>query len=120
MGNRDANITDVEIEFYPVLESEHNPYSPGLNEVKEKKFKGATSLTIDLEYETINLPYDYIYVYDGEGTKYGPYSGFLVGGGCSHITFTIPGDYVKIEFSTYNSSSNNKYGYKATITPHYD
>jgi len=113
MPAEDAIITDVVL--VPCFESEHNPYSNNLNEEKEKTFDGATSLTVELDCQTQSTSYDYIYLYDSTGKQYGKYGGTTR----KTETITIPGNYIKILFHT-NGSSNNYYGYKATITPNYD
>jgi len=86
-----------------------------MDEYKEKTFEGATSLTVKLDYQTESANYDYIYLYDSTGKQYGKYGGTTR----KTETITIPGNYIKILFHT-NGSSNNYYGYKATITPNYD
>jgi len=115
MPAEDVIITDVVLEFDPILESEHNPYSNNLDEYKEKTFEGATSLTVKLDYQTESANYDYIYLYDSTGKQYGKYGGTTR----KTETITIPGNYIKILFHT-DRSGNNYYGYKATITPNYD
>lgn len=115
MPDDDVTITDVELFISAIIESVHNPYPNGANVTKEKTFEGATSLTVQLEYQTENTNYDWIYLYDSANTQYGKYGGNTL----KTETITIPGDYVKIVFRT-DSSGNNYYGYKATIIPNYD
>lgn len=115
MPDDDVTITDVELFISAIIESVHNPYPNGVNDTKEKTFEGATSLTVQLEYQTENTNYDWIYLYDSANTQYGKYGGNTL----KTETITIPGDYVKIVFRT-DSSGNNYYGYKATIIPNYD
>jgi len=115
MPAEDVVITDVALEIDPIIESKHNPYSNNLDEEKEKIFEGATSLTIELDYQTEGINWDYIYLYDSTGKSYGKYGGTTR----KTETITIPGDYIKILFHT-DSIGNNYYGYKATIIPNYD
>lgn len=108
-------ITDVLLKLDSVIESKHSPYSNNLREEKEKRFTGATSLTVELDYQTESTNYDWIYLYDSTGKEYGKYGGTTR----KTETITIPGDYIKILFRT-DGSGNNFYGYKATITPNYE
>jgi len=114
MPDEDVIVTDVKLAEQVVFESDH-PYAINLDEYKEKTFEGATSLTVKLDYQTESANYDYIYLYDSTGKQYGKYGGTTR----KTETITIPGNYIKILFHT-NGSSNNYYGYKATITPNYD
>lgn len=117
MPAEDVTITDVATVLGSVIESEHSPYPNNLNNkvYGEKKFDGATSLEIELDYQTESTNYDWIYLYDSTGKSYGKY------GGTTRKTeiITIPGDYVKVVFRT-DGSSNDYYGFKATVTPNYD
>lgn len=115
MPNENVLITDVILDEFSIIESEHNPYSNNLNDVNEKTFEGATSLTVELDYQTESTSYDWIYLYDGNGKQYGKYGGTTR----KNESITIPGDYVKIVFRT-DGSVNDYYGYKATIIPNYD
>jgi len=113
MPDEDVIVTDVKLAEQVVFESDH-PYAINLDEYKEKTFEGATSITVELEYETEDVKYDWVCLYDSAGKEYGKY------GGRTRKTeiITIPGDYIKILLHT--DGSNNYYGYKATITPNYD
>ena len=121
MPSEDVVISDV-IVVVPesiVIESEHNPYPNSMNNkvYGEKTFEYAKSLTIVLEYQTESTNYDWIYLYDKNGSivnnkKYG-------GTTRKTETITVSGDTIKIVFRT-DSSGNNYYGFKATITPNYD
>ncbi len=117
MPNSNATITDVVVREATVIESRHNPY---LNSISnkiygEKTFEGATSLSIVLDYQTENVSYDYIYLYDSGGKALRK-----CGGNIRTIeTITIPGNYIKIVFNT-NFSGNDYYGFKASIVPNYD
>ncbi len=114
MPTEDVFITDVVLSEITFIESDHNPYSNYLNDIRSKRFDGATSLTVELEYQTEGINYDWVYLYDSTGKQYGKYGGNAK----KTVVITIPGDYVKILFRT-DGSGNNYYGYKATITPNY-
>ncbi len=114
MPESDVKITDVILGDLTILESEHYPY-PSRKEIgSEKTFEGATSLTVELFYETADSNQDRIYLRDKKNKEYGFFSG---AGGRKVIE--IPGDYVKVVFNPYKEK-NNHYGYKAAIIPNYD
>lgn len=118
MPNSDVKITDIVLEEaqFVIIESEHSPYPNNLNNkvYDERTFSGATYLIVELDYQTESTSYDWIYLYDSNGKQYGKY------GGSARKTemITIPGNYVKIVFRT-DSSGNNYYGFKATVSPRY-
>ena len=120
MPCENVTITDIITVERPVVESEHNPYPNSLNNAiyYENTFQDATSITIDLTYQTHSLSYDWIYLYDNiesntpiNNKKYG-------GSSMTTETITINGNYLKITLTT-NASSNNYYGFKAIIKPNY-
>lgn len=115
MPAEEAIITDVVFKGQVTIESEHNPYSNNLDEYKEYTFEGATSLNIELDYQTQSVDTDWIYLYDSAGNEYGKY------GGTPRKTeiITVPRDYVKIFFHT-DYFYGGYYGYKAIITANYD
>lgn len=117
MPNTDVSITDIVVMKITIIESPHNPYPNSLNNkvYGEKTFEGATSLTVVLDYQTEGTFYDYIYLYDSSGTQYGKYGGYSR----KTETIIIPGNYIKVVFST-DSSGNSYYGFKASIIPNYD
>ncbi len=116
MPEEDAYITEVTtVEAY-VIESEHNPYGSDLENqvIGEKTFEGATSLTVILDYETEGDDWDYITLYDSAEKEYGPY-----GGSRKIETITIPGNAIKITFTS-DGSGEDYYGFKALIIPNYE
>ena len=99
------------------IESEHNPYPDNMdNKVYlERTFEGATSIEVQLTYQTESYYDDYITIYSGKNVYFGDYSSSSY----TTTSFTIPSNYIRIEFySDYNY--NNYYGFSATITPIYD
>ncbi len=110
MPDEPVTISDIEAFEGAIFESDHNPYKNNLNESYVKKFAGASSLTVTLEYQT-ETDFDWVYLYDKSGVELGKY------GGSTRTTETIviPGNYVKIVFYT-DSATNAYYGFKAVIT----
>ena len=84
---------------------------------RKNTFENATSLTVELTYQTEGTSWDWIYLYDSSGgspigdKKYG-------GSTLTTETITINSNYLKILFNT-DYSGNNYYGFKAVITPNY-
>ena len=117
MPDEDVKITDVRIG--DVIESEHYPYPNSLyNKIYgERKYDGATSLTVILEYQTYSTSYPVrLFNTPDSTTPIGTY------GGTTRKTevLNIEGDYIKINMSSSSSSSsNNYYGFKVIIIPHY-
>ena len=112
-------ISDIVLVEGVIIESEHNPYPNSLNKVVygEASFENATSLSVELTYQTESTTYDWIYLYDADGNivsnkKYG-------GTTQKTETITVSGNYVKIVFRT-DGSGNDYYGFKAIITPIYE
>ncbi|MCI8588052.1 MAG: BspA family leucine-rich repeat surface protein, partial [Bacilli bacterium] len=116
MPDTNVTISDIETIHRAIIESEHNPYPNKLNDkiYGERTFEGATSLNVVLEYQTENVNYDWIYLYDQNGKQYGKYGGSTK----QTETIIIPGNYIKITFKS-DGSINDFYGFKATITPIY-
>jgi len=99
-----------------VVESEHNPYPNSLDDQVffEKTYDGATSITVEMEYQTESVSYDWIYLYGENGYQ----SDKLGDSTLITNTFEIPGNYLKIVFHT-DGIVNDFFGFKATITPKY-
>ena len=102
-----------------IIESQHYPHLNSQNGVVygEATFDGATSLTVKLDYETEGASWDWVYLYDKDGNivnnkKYG-------GKPRKQETITVPGNYVKITFTS-DGSVNDYYGFRAEITANYD
>ncbi len=114
MPNEETMITNVTVSIGSIIESNHNPYDNNLEQEYEHTFEGAGSLTVTLEYQTEDIDYDYIGLYDSNETEYGKY------GGPDKTTETIiiPGNYIKILFYT-DGSINDYYGFKAIVIPNY-
>ena len=121
MPSENVTITDIQKTPRAIVESEHYPYANNINNVTyyENTFTDATSINVELTYQTENKSCDWIYLYDNPNSttpfnnkKYGGY--YL-----TTETLTIPSNYIKIVFKT-DGSSNNYYGFKAVITPNYD
>ena len=121
MPLEDVEITDITKIPQVTIESEHNPYPNSQNNVVyyENTFEGATSLSVELTYQTENTSYDWIYLYDDENSTT-PVNNKKYGGNTLQTeTITINSNYLKILFRT-DYSGNNYYGFKAVITPNYD
>lgn len=118
MPSADAVVTNIVVIKSVLIESEHNPYPGSLNSkvYGEYTFEGATSLTVNITYQTQGTGYDWIYIYNSSGSTVG---GKLGGTTKTTKTLTVSGNYIKITFRT-NSSSNNYYGFYAKVTPNYD
>jgi len=114
MPDSDVVVSDIVLRNGIIFESEHNPYSPSLNDIKEYTFEGATSLTVELDYQTEGINYDWIYLYDSNNNVYGKYGGKTR----KTETITIPGNYIKVQFYT-SFRDGDYYGYKAKMTPNY-
>ena len=113
-------ITDITKIAQVTVESDHNPYANNINNVTyyENTFDGATSLTVEFTYQTESTTYDWIYLYDTNGSTT-PFNNKKYGGTTLKTeTLTINSNYLKIVFRT-DSGSNNFYGFKAVITPNY-
>jgi hypothetical protein len=123
MPSHDVVITDVEKIHQVTIESEHNPYLNGLDWVSyyDNTFEGATSITVELTYQTQGASYncsDLVYLYDTLGSTT-PYNNKkYCGSTLKTETLTINSNYLKIVFRT-DDSGNNFYGFKAVITPNY-
>ena len=121
MPDTEAVITDISVERIPdaIYESEHNPYPSSMNKkvYADKTFTGAKSLTVTIDYETQKtaIAPDYIYIYDGNGNDI---SGKLKGERTTK-TFTIPGNHIKITFTS-DAVLNNYYGFRAVVIANYD
>ena len=121
MPSENVVITDIQKTPQVIVESEHNPYANSIDNVTyyENTFAGATSLTVELTYQTESTSYDWIYLYDSADSTT-PFNNKKYGGTTQQTeTITIPSNYLKIVFRT-DSSGNNYYGFKAVITPNYD
>ena len=121
MPAQNVTITDIQKTPQVTIESEHNPYANSINNVTyyENTFAGATSLTVELTYQTESTSYDWIYLYD-DANSTTPFNNKKYGGSTLKTeTLTIPSNYLKIVFKT-DGSGNNFYGFKAVITPNYD
>ncbi len=108
----DVVIRDLKTE---VVESEHNPYPNNQKNVVylDKTFNEVSSLIVTLDYQTENINYDMIRLYDRNGNII---NNKTYGGTTRKTeTITIPDNYLKIVFTT-DYSDNNYYGFKATIT----
>lgn len=121
MPGTEAVITDISVERIPdaIYESEHNPYPSSMNKkvYADQTFEGANSLTVTIDYETQKtaIAPDYIYIYDGNGNDI---SGKL-NGNRKTKTFTIPGNHIKITFTS-DAVLNNYYGFRAVVIANYD
>ncbi len=93
----------VDSSLYP--ESAHE-YTNYLNETKTFTYPGATSLTVTFSPKTkVEANYDYLYVYDGNGTQLGKYTGTAA----ASLTLTIPGDTFRIKLTS--DVRTTAYGY---------
>ncbi|MBQ3306868.1 MAG: InlB B-repeat-containing protein [Bacilli bacterium] len=120
MPLEDVVITDIQKIAIVIVESAHNPYANSINNVVyyENTFEDATSLTVELTYQTESTTYDWIYLYDTLGSTT-PYGNKKYGGSTLRTeTLTINSNYLKIVFKT-DGSVNNYYGFKAVIIPNY-
>ena len=119
MPAEDVVITNVVKNELVIVESEHNPYPNSLNNVVyyENTFENATSLEVELTYQTEGVSLDWIYLYSDTGTT--PINNKKFGGTTKKTeTITVNGNYLRIVFRT-DVSVNNYYGFKASILPIY-
>ncbi len=116
MPGANVTISDVVLADAFIAESEHRPYSGSLDnkEYFNKTFEGAKSITVFLEYQTESIQKDYVYLYDKDDKQYGRYGGSTI----MTEVITIPGDTLRITFST-NSTDSYYYGFKAMVVPNY-
>ena len=118
MPAEDVAITEVEKNTQIIIESEHNPYANNLNNVVyyENTFSGASSITVELTYQTESTSFDWIYLYDNPNSST-PYLNKMYGNSTlTTETINLNSNYIKIVFNT-DSSVNNYYGFKAVIIP---
>lgn len=114
-------ITEITKTPQITIESNHNPYPNNEDNVVyyENTFENATSLTVELTYQTESISYDWIYLYDDENSST-PVNNKKYGGSTKQTeTININSDYIKIVFRT-DGDTNNYYGFKAVITPNFD
>lgn len=120
MPAEDVVITEITKIRQEIVESDHNPYANSINNVTyyENTFDGATSITVELTYQTESTSYDWVYLYDTAGSTT-PFNNKKYGGTTLKTeTLTINSNYLKIVFKT-DGSGNDYYGFKAVITPNY-
>ena len=120
MPAEDVVITEITKIRQEIVESDHNPYANSINNVTyyENTFDGATSITVELTYQTEGTNWDWIYLYDSVGSTT-PFNNKKYGGKTlTTETLTINSNYLKIVFKT-DSGGNDYYGFKAVITPNY-
>ena len=117
MPDGNAVVSNITVIEGKIFESEHNPYPNSLNNViyGEHTFEGATSLNVEITYQTQITSYDWIYIYDSSGSTVG---GKLGGTTKTTKTLTVNGNYIKIVFRTDNYN-NDYYGFKAIVIPNY-
>ncbi len=125
MPEENVVITDVVVKDATIIESEHRPYPGNLDDkvYGEQTFDGATSLTVILEYQTDDKNHNWIYLYDSTGKQYGKYASTRYDknwGIRKRETITIPGNYIKITFTTGDDGPYYYYGFKAAIVPNYE
>ena len=89
-------------------ESEHD-YQSSTNEYYELSYPGADtiSITFDDQFKT-ETKYDYLMVYDRDGNEIAKYEGTAPAG----QTYTLNGDYIKLNF--HSDDSSEYYGFKIT------
>ncbi len=111
-------ITDIVIGTSVTVESAHNPYVVNLDDevYYENTFTGATSITVELTYETDWS--DKVELYDSSTAPYPTNYGGYFGTTLTTETITINSNYLKIKF-TGSGSNTNYYGFRAVITPNY-
>lgn len=96
-----ASLT-VDASLYP--ESSHN-YASNTDETKSFSCPGAFNLTLTFDSQSyVENGYDFIYVYDGQGTLVKKLTGKLY-----NEILTVSGDTVKIRLTS--DGSSNRYGY---------
>ena len=71
MPAENVTITEITKIVQVTIESEHNPYANNMDNVVyyENIFDGATSLTVELTYQTESTTYDWIYLYDNANSS---------------------------------------------------
>ena len=120
MPGENVTITEINKITQVTIESEHNPYANNINNIVyyENTFSGASSITVELTYQTESTSSDWIYLYD-DANATTPVGNKKYGGKTQTTeTITINSDYIKVVFKT-DSSVNDYYGFKAIITPNY-
>lgn len=96
-------------------------YDNSLSYMEVVRLPGATSLDVEITYQTESANYDYVCIWTGDRSNWTPvyYSQSVTGrlGGKTKTTsnYTIEGDTLTIGFKSDNSV-NNFYGYYAVIT----
>ena len=118
MPAENVTITDIVIGTSVTVESAHNPYVVNLDDevYYENTFTGATSITVELTYETDWS--DKVELYDSSTAPYPTNYGGYFGTTQTTETITINSNYLKIKF-TGSGSNTNYYGFRAVITPNY-
>lgn len=116
MPEQEVNITEIKtvhLADCDSFESEHNPYSEKLESkvYGEKTYAGAKSLTVILNYGTVD---DYDFGSDVVWINGRTYSGY------GNEIITIVGDSIKIIFSISSHLGNYDYGFKAVVIPNYE
>ena len=91
------------------LESPHN-YENSCTDVWSYTLSGATELNVTFDTRTcMEDGFDFLYLYDANGTEIGKYTGIELAG----KTITIPGDTVRIKMAS--DDSGNEWGFKAQV-----
>ena len=91
------------------LESPHN-YENSCTDVWSYTLPGATELNVIFDTRTcMEDGFDFLYLYDANGTEIGKYTGTELAG----KTITIPGDTVRIKMAS--DDSGNEWGFKAQV-----
>ena len=91
------------------LESPHN-YENSCTDVWSYTLPGATELNVTFDTRTcMEDGFDFLYLYDANGTEIGKYTGTELAG----KTITIPGDTVRIKMAS--DASGNEWGFKAQV-----
>ena len=91
------------------LESPHN-YENSCTDVWSYTLPGATELNVTFDTRTcMEDGFDFLYLYDANGTEIGKYTGTELAG----KTITIPGDTVRIKMAS--DDSGNEWGFKAQV-----
>ena len=91
------------------LESPHN-YENSCTDVWSYTLPGATELNVAFDTRTcMEDGFDFLYLYDANGTEIGKYTGTELAG----KTITIPGDTVRIKMAS--DDSGNEWGFKAQV-----
>lgn len=91
------------------LESPHN-YENSCTDVWSYTLPGATELNVTFDTRTcMEDGFDFLYLYDANGTEIGKYTGTELAG----KTITIPGDAVRIKMAS--DDSGNEWGFKAQV-----